>query len=105
MTPSYLTYLNGPDIETLALTDDEILHAIESSLASQGRGECVIEPRMHLAPKSLLQTKDLAGVLKGDAAHGSFGERWQEIVPDLLDDLFIAILKTTTGVAADHEVG
>ena len=52
MTPSYLTYLNGPDIETLALTDDEILHAIESSLASQGRGECVIEPRMHLAPKA-----------------------------------------------------
>ncbi len=52
MTPSYLTYLNGPDIETLALTDDEILQAIESSLASQGRGECVIEPRMHLAPKA-----------------------------------------------------
>ena len=52
MKPIHITYLNGPDIETLALTDDEILQAIESSLASQGRGECVIEPRMHLAPKA-----------------------------------------------------
>jgi ornithine cyclodeaminase len=52
MNPIHITYLNGPDIDALALTDDEILQAIESSLASQGRGECVIEPRMHLAPKA-----------------------------------------------------
>ena len=52
MKQIHITYLNGPDIAVLALTDDEILTAIESSLASQGRGECVIEPRMHLAPKA-----------------------------------------------------
>src|SRR3546814_10604327 len=46
----YLTYLNRFDVEELALTDDEILAAIETSLASQGRGEAVIEPRMHLEP-------------------------------------------------------
>lgn len=46
----YLTYLNRLDVEELALTDDEILAAIETSLASQGRGEAVIEPRMHLEP-------------------------------------------------------
>jgi alanine dehydrogenase len=50
MQPIYLTYLNGPDIEALAMTDDEIIAAIESSLAAQGRGETVIEPRMHLTP-------------------------------------------------------
>ena len=52
MQPSYLTYLNGVDIAELALTDDETLQAIESSLAAQGRGNCVIEPRVHLAPKA-----------------------------------------------------
>lgn len=52
MQSIHITYLNGPDVAALALSDDEILQAIESSLASQGRGECVIEPRMHLAPKA-----------------------------------------------------
>ena len=50
MTPLYLTYLNALDVEALALTDDEILGAIEQGLAAQGRGETVIEPRMHLVP-------------------------------------------------------
>ena len=50
MQPIYLAYLNRLDIEELKITDDEILAAIESSLASQGRGETVIEPRVHLEP-------------------------------------------------------
>ena len=50
--PIYIDYLNGPDLEVLAITDAEILQAIETSLASQGRGECVIEPRTHLMPKA-----------------------------------------------------
>lgn len=44
------TYLNGPDIETLAMTDAEILDAVDQGLIAQGKGECVIEPRMHLTP-------------------------------------------------------
>ncbi len=48
--PIYVTYLNGLDVAELKLTDDEILAAIESSLAAQGRGTTVIEPRMHLIP-------------------------------------------------------
>ncbi len=46
----YIDFLNGPDIAALKLTDTEILGAIESSLAAQGRGQAVIEPRMHLKP-------------------------------------------------------
>ena len=46
----HIHYLNGPDVERLALTDDEILAAIEAQLAAQGRGETVIEPRTHLVP-------------------------------------------------------
>jgi alanine dehydrogenase len=48
--PLYLTYLNALDVEALALADDEILAAIEAGLIAQGRGEAVIEPRMHLVP-------------------------------------------------------
>ena len=29
-------YLNGPDVERLALTDDEILAAVEAALRAQG---------------------------------------------------------------------
>jgi ornithine cyclodeaminase/alanine dehydrogenase-like protein (mu-crystallin family) len=50
VTPLYLTYLNALDVEALALSDDEILSAVEHGLAAQGRGETVIEPRMHLIP-------------------------------------------------------
>src|SRR6266567_8024283 len=46
----YLDYLNGRDIAALALTDDEILAAVEEGLLAQGRGETVIEPRVHLIP-------------------------------------------------------
>ena len=52
MQPLYLTYLNALDVEALALGDDEIIAAVESGLAAQGRGEAVIEPRMHLEPKA-----------------------------------------------------
>ena len=50
MQPIYLAYLNRLDVEALQITDDEILAAIEESLAAQGRGETVIEPRVHLEP-------------------------------------------------------
>jgi ornithine cyclodeaminase len=50
LPPIYIAYLNRLDIEELKITDDEILSAIEASLASQGRGETVIEPRVHLEP-------------------------------------------------------
>jgi ornithine cyclodeaminase len=45
-----LMYLNGPDVAALALTDDEILAAVEDGLRAQGEGQTVIEPRMHLIP-------------------------------------------------------
>ena len=45
-----LLYLSGADVDALALTDDEILAAVRDVLAQQGRGETVIEPRVHLFP-------------------------------------------------------
>ena len=51
MTSIELTYLNGADVDALALTDEEILDSVRSVLAAQGRGETVIEPRTHLFPR------------------------------------------------------
>ena len=48
----FITYLNGADIDALALTDDEILTAVEDGLRAQGSGATVIEPRVHLIPES-----------------------------------------------------
>ena len=50
MRELFIDYLSGPDVAALALTDGEILAAVEQGLAAQGRGETVIEPRMHLLP-------------------------------------------------------
>ena len=49
--PIHLTYLNGPDIDRLALTDAQILRAVEQALGAQGRKAVVIEPRVHLVPQ------------------------------------------------------
>ena len=58
-----LRYLNHPDVQALAMTDAEIVAAVEQGLLAQGRGQTTIEPRMHLVPE-----KDYPGhfnVLRG----------------------------------------
>ncbi len=50
MTEINFTYLSGPDIAALEMTDEEILDAVEGGLRAQGRGQTVIEPRVHLEP-------------------------------------------------------
>ncbi len=59
----YLHYLNHPDVQALAMTDAEIVAAVETALIAQGNGQTTIEPRMHLVPE-----KDYPGhfnVLRG----------------------------------------
>jgi len=46
----HFTYLAGPEIAGLGMTDDEILDAVEAGLRAQGAGQTVIEPRVHLEP-------------------------------------------------------
>jgi alanine dehydrogenase len=52
LQPIHLTFLNGPDVERIALTDREILAAVERALEAQGRKQVVIEPRVHLIPRN-----------------------------------------------------
>ena len=58
-----ITYLNGPDIEKLALTDAEIIAAVEGAVRAQGEGKVVIEPRVHLVPET--SEKGHFNVLRG----------------------------------------
>ena len=66
--PVGITYLNAIDVAALALTDDEILDAVEEGLCAQGNGQAVIEPRMHLLPGRDDAGRDIRGhfnVLRG----------------------------------------
>jgi alanine dehydrogenase len=82
MQEVYITYLNGPDVERLALADDEILGAVEASLAAQGRGETVIEPRVHLIPES--SAKGHFNVLRGYVK--PLGVAGVKVVSDFVDN-------------------
>lgn len=63
MQEIHFTYLNALDVERLALTDSEILDAIEGALKAQGEGKTVIYPRVHLVPED--SAKGHFNVLRG----------------------------------------
>ncbi|MGI3900940.1 MAG: ornithine cyclodeaminase family protein [Janthinobacterium lividum] len=87
MQPIYIDYLNALDIAELALTDDEIIVAVEAGLAAQGRSETVIEPRVHLMPglsrghfnvlRGVIAPMDLAGV----KVVGDFVDNYRQGLP------------------------
>jgi len=79
---SEITYLNGPDVARLALSDAEILDAVEQALAAQGRGETVIEPRVHLIPES--SAKGHFNVLRGVVK--PLGVAGVKVVGDFVDN-------------------
>ena len=43
-----ILYLNAKDIDQLGITNDEILEAVEESLRAQGKGQAMVEPRVHI---------------------------------------------------------
>jgi alanine dehydrogenase len=83
MKPIYITYLNGLDVAELALQDDEILNAVEAGLTAQGRGETVIEPRVHLIPDPKLNGH--FNVLRGYIG-GQINYAGVKIVGDYVDN-------------------
>jgi alanine dehydrogenase len=46
----WLRFLSGPDIDSLGLSNAEIVAAVEDAVRAHGDGRVVIEPRVHLAP-------------------------------------------------------
>jgi alanine dehydrogenase len=82
MREIHLTYLNGPDVAALAMSDAEILGAIEDGLRAQGNGEAVIEPRVHLVPDKSFNGH--FNVLRGYLA--PLGVAGVKIVGDFVDN-------------------
>lgn len=78
----HFTYLNGLDVAKLAMTDGEILDAVESGLLAQGRGQTTIEPRTHLVPDPAFRGH--FNVLRGYIA--PIGLAGVKIVGDFLDN-------------------
>ncbi len=83
-----LDYLNGPDVAALALTDDEILDAVEAGLFAQGSGQTVIEPRTHLVPGATFNghfnvLRGYVGplALAGVKVVGDFVDNWRHGLP------------------------
>lgn len=71
MTPAHpavpaTRILTAADIDALALDDHDALAAVEAALAAQGRGQAVLEPRVHLVPES--SEKGHFNVLRGYVA-------------------------------------
>ena len=86
MDEIYLTYLNGPDITRLNLSDGEILDAVEGALDAQGRQAAVIEPRVHLIPR--------------DSAHGHFN-----VLRGVLHPLNLAGVKVVGDFVDNYKIG
>lgn len=99
----HFTYLNGPDIDKLAMTDQEILDAVETALIAQGRGQTVIEPRVHLMPdpafrghfnvlRGYVAPIDLAGV----KIVGDYVDNYQKGLPSEM--AFLNLFDPRTGM-------
>jgi alanine dehydrogenase len=82
MTRMEIEYLGKPEIDALALTNDEILNAIEQGLVAAGLGQTVIEPRVHLTPDPAFNGH--FNVLRGYVA--PLGYAGVKVVGDFVDN-------------------
>ncbi len=108
----YVDYLSGPDVAALALTDDEIVAAVEAGLAAQGRGETVIEPRMHLEPRAgveghfnVLRGYIAPLALAGVKVVGDFVDNWRLGLPSEMGLLTLFDPRTGRPVAIVDAAG
>lgn len=103
MRQIHVTFLNGKDVARLALTNDEILNAVEDALRAQGNRQTVIEPRVHLVPENSAKGhfNVLRGVVKplglaGVKIVGDFVDNFERGLPSEMDVL--ALFDRDTGM-------
>ncbi|MBM3599700.1 MAG: ornithine cyclodeaminase family protein [Alphaproteobacteria bacterium] len=112
MEPINITWLGGPDVERLDMTNDEILGAIETALRGQGEGKTVIHPRMHLMPgerfrghfnvlRGFVGNLDYKGVegLAGVKVVGDFVDNYRHGLRSEMAILYLADPRTGTPLA------
>jgi alanine dehydrogenase len=101
VSPIELMYLSGADVDALALSDDEILGAVRQGLIQQGRGETVIEPRVHLFPSPTVNGhfNVLRGAVPGLAGVKVVGDYVENHLVGLPSELaLLLLLDPLTGV-------
>lgn len=83
-----ITWLGGPEVKELALTDAEVIDAVELGLRAQGLGQTVIEPRMHLQPDPAFRGhfNVLRGYIAGAAYEDGQGYAGVKTVGDYIDN-------------------
>jgi alanine dehydrogenase len=107
MSDIHIHYLHGRDIAHLAMTDEEILSAVEGAMVAQATGRAVIEPRTHLVPepgstrghfnvlRGVVQPLGLAGV----KVVGDFFDNYKHDLPSEMAMLYLADPQTGRPIA------
>ena len=89
--PIEILFVSGQDVEELALTNADVMAAVEAALRAQRAGEVVLEPREHLVPdpafrghfnllRAYVAPLDVAGV----KVVGDYVENWKLGLPSEL---------------------
>jgi alanine dehydrogenase len=92
--PIEILFVSGVDVAELALTNEDVLGAVETALRAQGNGEVVLEPREHLVPdaafrghfnllRAYVAPLDVAGV----KVVGDYVDNWKLGLPSELAQL------------------
>jgi alanine dehydrogenase len=98
-----ILFLSGADVDELALTDEDVLTAVEASLRAQGDDAVVLEPREHLVPdpafrghfnllRAYIEPLDVAGV----KVVGDYVDNWRLGLPSEL--ALLTLYDPRTGV-------
>ena len=97
----WIRFLSGPDIDSLGLSNAEIIDAVEGAVRAHGDGQVVVEPRVHLVPDN-----DGAGhfnVLRGGVA-GVAGVAGVKVVGDFVAN-YAAGLPSELGLLTLYDPG
>jgi alanine dehydrogenase len=100
----WIRFLSGPDIDSLGLSNAEIIDAVEGAVRAHGDGRAVVEPRVHLVPDN-----DGAGhfnVLRGhlSAGGGQAGVSGVKVVGDFVAN-YAAGLPSELGLLTLYDPG
>jgi len=100
----WIRFLSGPDIDSLGLSNTEIVDAVEGAVRAHGDGRVVVEPRVHLVPDN-----DGAGhfnVLRGhlSAVDGQAGVSGVKVVGDFVAN-YAAGLPSELGLLTLYDPG
>jgi alanine dehydrogenase len=84
----WLRFLSGPDIDSLAIPNAEIVAAVEDAVRAHGEGRVVVEPRVHLIPAAggAGHFNVLRGHLGTAGANGAAGVSGIKVVGDFVSN-------------------